>query len=36
MESALRRASAAGALATTVAGASPPLPDAAAVDALLG
>lgn len=36
MESALRRASAAGALATTVAGASPSLPDAAAVDALLG
>ncbi len=36
IEAALRRASAAGALATTVAGASPSLPRADAVDALLG
>jgi ribokinase len=35
VEAALRRASAAGALATTVRGASPSLPDAAAVDALV-
>jgi ribokinase len=35
MEAALRRASAAGALATTVRGASPSLPDAADVDALV-
>jgi ribokinase len=36
LETALRRAAAAGALATTVAGALPSLPTAGAVDALLG